>query len=309
MVSRRMGLQHIEAFRAVMISGSMTEAARRMHTSQPQISRLIAQLEEISQFALFDRSGSRLTATLDGARFFQEVENTFISLAGLETAVENIRSFGAGRLSVAAMPRLAGGLLTNIVARFKVDHPNVMVSIHSGSATAVHNWIASGLCDVGLAMLYRDALGIQTEPSFSADCVIILPHDHRLTKLPVITPTDLAGEAFISFPTGSPLRDHIDRIFTEAGVERRTVAESDLGSSVCALVAAGLGVSLINPMAAREESVNGRIAVRPFTPSVPVTMSLVYPPYEKRSRLVNVFAEYARRGMAEELARLGEPDH
>jgi hypothetical protein len=48
---------------------------------------------------------------VDGSRFFQEVEKTFIGLAGLEASAASIRSFGMGRLSVAAMPRLAGSLL------------------------------------------------------------------------------------------------------------------------------------------------------------------------------------------------------
>ena len=83
MAITRMGLRHIEAFRAVMMTGSMTAAARRVHTSQPHVSRLIAQLEAITQFPLFDRNGSRLTPTQDGSRFFQEVEKTFIGLAGM----------------------------------------------------------------------------------------------------------------------------------------------------------------------------------------------------------------------------------
>ena len=91
-----MSLRHIEAFRAVMVSGSMTEAARRMHTSQPQVSRLIGQLEKIAQFALFSRKGSRLTPTLDGTRFYKEVEKTFVGLAGLESAAAGIRVFSAG---------------------------------------------------------------------------------------------------------------------------------------------------------------------------------------------------------------------
>ena len=153
MAITRMGLRHIEAFRAVMMTGSMTAAARRVHTSQPHVSRLIAQLEAITQFPLFDRNGSRLTPTQDGSRFFQEVEKTFIGLAGLESAAASIRSFSASRLSVAAMPRLAGGLLARIVAAFKTEYPDVMVSIHSGNASAVHNWISSGFCDTGLAML------------------------------------------------------------------------------------------------------------------------------------------------------------
>jgi len=43
--------KQVEAFRAVMLSGSMTAAAEALHTSQPNISRLIAQLERLNGFS------------------------------------------------------------------------------------------------------------------------------------------------------------------------------------------------------------------------------------------------------------------
>lgn len=96
MAPRRMKMQHIEAFRAVMLTGSMTQAARQLHTSQPQISRLIGQLENLTRFPLFDRGSGRLVPTPDGARFFQEVEKAFVGLAGLEASAAGIRSAPAG---------------------------------------------------------------------------------------------------------------------------------------------------------------------------------------------------------------------
>ena len=55
-------------------------------------------------------------------------------------------------------------------------------------------------------------------------------------------------------------------MFKAAKVERQTVAEASLGSSVCALVGAGLGVALmINPLAAHEEYEANGVEVRPFT--------------------------------------------
>ena len=96
------------------------------------------------------------------------------------------------------MPRLAGGLLARIVAAFKTEYPDVMVSIHSGSASAVHNWISSGFCDTGLAMLSGEAPGIQVEPVMTMNCVAVLPKGHRLTKLKKLKPADFAGEPFIS---------------------------------------------------------------------------------------------------------------
>lgn len=305
MTTDRMSLRHIEAFRAVMVSGSMTEAARRMHTSQPQISRLIAQLEKIAQFALFVRKGSRLSPTLDGTRFYREVEKTFVGLAGLESAAAGIRAFSAGRLTVAAMPRLAGGLLARVVAQFKARHPDVMVSIQSGNAGAVHDWVSAGLCDIGLALLSEESSTVQVEPVLAMSCVAVLPRGHRLARFEVLDAGHFAGEPFISFSAGTALRKRVDQLFVDGEVPRVLVADASLGASICAMVGAGLGLSIVNPLAASEETRHGNIEVRPFSQQLPVTAALIYPPYDQRPRLVELFARYARQLILKELGRFG----
>ncbi|SDH35832.1 LysR substrate binding domain-containing protein [Variovorax sp. OV700] len=178
-----MTLKHIEAFRVVVQTGSMTEASRRLHTSQPQVSRLVSQLEAIIGFALFERSGTRLAPSLEGKRFFQEVEKAFAGLQGLESAASNIRTFGGDRLAVAAMARIAGGVLSQAVVRFKREHPETLVTIHSGAATTVDTSVSSGLCDLGLAILYGDdPPGMRVETLLSMDCVALLPGKHRLAR-------------------------------------------------------------------------------------------------------------------------------
>ncbi|MNV17328.1 DNA-binding transcriptional regulator LysR [compost metagenome] len=179
-----------------------------------------------------------------------------------------------------------------------------MVAIHSGNASTVHNWISSGFCDTGLAMLSGETPGIQVEPVLTMNCVAVLPRGHRLAKLKKLKPADFAGEPFIAFPSSTPLREKIDAVFKSAKVERQIVAEAGLGSSICALVGAGLGVALINPLAAREEYEANGVEVRPFSPAVAVTVALLYPPYHTRTRLVSVFSRYAHQLMQEEMADL-----
>jgi DNA-binding transcriptional LysR family regulator len=76
-----MNLKHIEAFRAVMLAGSMTAAAKELFTSQPNISRLITQLERETGLLLFQRSGVRLIPTSEGNAFFREVERAYVDCA------------------------------------------------------------------------------------------------------------------------------------------------------------------------------------------------------------------------------------
>jgi len=280
----------------------MTAAARVMHTSQPQVSRLISQLESITAFPLFERNGSRLSPTQDGVRFHREVERTFAGLAELESVAANIRSFRAERLSVAAMPRLAGDLLVKIVAEFHATHPDVVVSIHSGNAVDVREWIRSGFCDTGLALLTGQAAEIRVESISTLRCVAVLPKDHALCRMRKLKPAHFANQRFIS-PTGeSQLRSTIDDVFAAQHVPRQIVAEASLGSSVCALVRAGIGISLVNPLAARDEYLNGGIEVRPFTLDIPSEVTLLYPPYQAQTRLVNAFTQIARPVIRAEMA-------
>ena len=70
-----MNLRQLEAFRAVMLSGSVTQAAAALHISQPAVSKLLADLEYHLGFPLFVRSkGVALTVTPEADVFFHEVE-------------------------------------------------------------------------------------------------------------------------------------------------------------------------------------------------------------------------------------------
>lgn len=304
MAKRRMELRHIEAFRAVYLTRSMTEAAHRLHTSQPQISRLIAQLEEIVAFPLFQRNGSRLSTTAEGTRFSKNVEESFSGLAQLEVSAARIRAFSQSRLNVSAMPRLAGGMLARAVARFKVDFPDVLVAIHSGDAASVHAWISSGECAMGIAMLYGEARGVITRTITTVECVAILPAGHPLAERELLTPEDFDGQPIVSFPVGTTLRSRLDELFVHASAEPVMVAEASLGASVCALVAAGLGVSIINPLAAAEERHAATLVTRPFRPSITADVVLMFSENVEQTRLVEAFSGYMEIMVREEIAAI-----
>ncbi len=306
-MTNRMALRHIEAFNSVIRMGTMTGAAVALHTSQPQISRLIGQLEAIVQFKLFERNGSRLKPTLEGLRFHNEVRKTFDGLTTLEAAATNIRAFGTQRLSVAAMPRLAGGPMARAVASFKLAHPRVLVAIHSGDAQAVHRWVHSGFCDAGLAMLYdeeADAQDLQVEVLHRANFVVVLPPGHPLTQRRVVHARDLDGHSLVAAAQGSSLRQRCDRLLAEAGASCTITAEANLGSTVCALVAAGIGIGLINPLAAQDELRDARLEMRPFLPETSMSVALLYPTQVEQHRLVQTFAGSARGALLREFASL-----
>src|SRR6195952_1288590 len=78
-----MNQRQIEAFRLVMLRGSMTAAAEELGTSQPSISRLISELEASTGLALLPRNGGRIRATDAGSAFYREVDRSFVGIEKL----------------------------------------------------------------------------------------------------------------------------------------------------------------------------------------------------------------------------------
>ncbi|MGL6045164.1 MAG: LysR family transcriptional regulator, partial [Vogesella sp.] len=66
--------RHIEVFRAIMLSGSVTGAATLLRTSQPTVSRELARLEQLLGYALFQRDKGRLQATARALALYDEVQ-------------------------------------------------------------------------------------------------------------------------------------------------------------------------------------------------------------------------------------------
>ncbi|PLZ03153.1 LysR family transcriptional regulator [Burkholderia sp. WAC0059] len=288
-----MNLRQIEAFRAIMQYGSMTVAAKELHTSQPNVSRLIAQLERDAGLVLFERSGTRLVPTAEGDAFYREVERAFVGLKSLTYAAENIRNLGSGRLRIAAVPAVGLAFLPAVIGLYRQSRPGVTVSLHVNTSTTVEQWVASQYCDLGVVVYVGETANCDVEPLPDAGAVCVLPEDHRLAGRRAVNAKDLSGESFISLCHGDGTRTQVDRAFELAGIERKLGIEAQYGAICCEMVRHGLGVTLVHPLIARSHAGEG-LRVKPFRPTILHPTFLLFPPHRPRTRLTDEFVGLLR---------------
>lgn len=283
-----------------MITGSTTAAAEQLHTSQPNISRSIAQLEQAIGLKLFDRIPGKLFPSDDGRRFFKEVQRSFSGLRQLEDAAKRIRRFSGGSLTIAAVQMLALGVIPRTVKRFVRDYPEVNLSIHTGHSSAVTQWVDDQTCDIGLVSQLSETPGVESHFLYEVDAVCVLPRDHRLATMDVIVPKDLAGEPYISLPRNEYGYTAIDAVFDEFGINRQINLETSYSSITCSLVAQGLGVAIINPLAALDFR-QDEIVSRPFKPSIKHSAHLIHPTRKTDNRMISSFVATLRSVLQEDL--------
>ncbi|MGO4525454.1 LysR family transcriptional regulator [Microvirga sp. 2MCAF35] len=277
--------RQIEAFRMVMLTGSITAASEALFVTQPAVSRLVQGLEEATGLTLFKRRGNHIVPTPEATAFLAEVERSFVGLSRIGAFAQALRAQIAGTLRIAAMPALAGSILTRFAARFSTHRPDVHISISGIPSHLVTDAVASGQANFGYADGPLDRVGLEIE-TVPVAAVAIMPRSHRLAQHDRITPADLDGERFVGIGRGTLFRSRIDTAL--AGIPRTISLETPLSHIACLLVAEGGGVSLVDPYSAAEFLDKGIVA-KPFAPFIDAGFVALRAPQHSVSALAGTF--------------------
>ncbi len=295
--------RQIEVFRAVMATGHVTQAADRLGSSQPTLSRELARLEACLGMALFDRVRGRLRPTVRAMALLEEVERSFIGLDRIAATAAALRQFADGRLSVTCLPALAHALLPDAARRFLATHPKAGLSIVPAESPWLEQSLTEQRFDLGLVETRLAPAATRMQPLLQADEVAVLPEGHPLLVHSVLQPADFEGETFVSLAPSDPYRQTVDQMFEAQGVSRRMVVDAASAVSVCALVRQGLGVAIVNPLTALELSGSG-LQMRPLSISIAFHVGLVVPELRAPSPLAGAFEASLLEAAAALQARL-----
>lgn len=290
-------LRHIEVFRAVMTTGSVTEAADMLHTSQPTVSRELARLEYVTRLTLFERVRGRLRPTSQALQLFEEVQRSYFGLERIVGMAASLRDFEHGQLSIACLPAFSQSLLPPACKRFLERFPQVSISVTQQESPVLEEWLSAQRHDIGLTEVAHAPPATIVTPLVTLDEVCVLPDGHPLLAKAVLVPADFAGLPFVSLSLLDVYRQQLDDVFRQAGVERRLVLETHSAASVCAMVREGVGLAIVNPVTALDFAGQG-VTIRPFSVSVAFSIHLVKPAHRPHSTLVALFEEALREQAA-----------
>jgi DNA-binding transcriptional LysR family regulator len=284
-----MKIRQLEAMRAVVATGTTTQAAEIMGLTQSAVSRLISQLEDGLGFVLFDRHRGRLVITPEGQEFFNAAERILDEVDQIRDTADNIRAHGAGTLRIAAMPAIGTCMLPRPLKMLQDDHARLNVIVHLKTRSELQHAVADRQYDVGLATLPIADQGLVVEPLCRVRSVLIMPLGHPLARKRVISADDLAGEKFVSLSADTVMRYRTEELFTRLKIDRQLAVEAQSTILMGNLVELGLGVAVVHPFVA--EHFAGKVEIRPFEPAIEVSYGLVFPEGARRLRVVDSLAE------------------
>ncbi|MDT7630650.1 MAG: hypothetical protein QOI50_2580 [Pseudonocardiales bacterium] len=256
-------LRALECLVAVADSGSITQAARLLHSSQPAVSHQLAVLERETRTILVRREPRGVTLTPAGRAAIGDARRAVEAAAA---AVRSARAAGeavGGVLRLACAQSLSVPLLAPVIRRWHRRYPQVAITLREASVIDEFlGFIDSGEVDVAVV----PAPVPNRYPTIAVadeEIVLTAPTGHRLARQPTVRLLDLDGAPLVHFAPENGLSAWLDRSFTNAGVRPEPVMRTSVTTAAPQLAAAGLGVA-VSPVSAVSAGFPG--AVRSFSP-------------------------------------------
>ncbi|MGQ0708745.1 MAG: LysR family transcriptional regulator [Rhodoferax sp.] len=268
--------RHLALFRAVMLHGSLSRAAEALGSSQPTLSRDLARLEQLLGYTLFERVRSRLRPTERAFALMQEVERSYQGLERVAQRALELRHHSATPLRVGCLPALAQALLPAALARLAQQAPLQQVLVEPLESPWLEQAASEQRLDLAVGECTEAPTGTHWQSLLQAQEVAVLPRSHALARKAVLAPQDFANQPFVSLAATDPYRVAIDALFARHGVVRQLRVETASAVAVCALVAQGLGLGIVNPLTARALAPTG-LVVRPLSEPIPFRLGLLLP--------------------------------
>ena len=242
-----MELKQLRIFLAVAEELHFGRAAERLHMAQPALSAHVRGLEDRLGVKLFERTTRSVSLTRAGEVFLPEAKATISQAKAAEEAARAIGGGGGDLLKIGGVDSATAGILPQVVRTFRRGHNIIELKVFELlSAPALHG-LANRTLDIAFVRIAPKEDFLAHRFVFSEPIVAALPADH-----PAASHSKISLETVASEPLVIPARSHrpilfdvIQDHFAKSDLSPRILQEANERHMIIAMVAAGLGVSLV----------------------------------------------------------------
>jgi len=260
-----MKLQQLRYLRAVIDNGlNMTQAADRLATSQPGVSKQLKMLEQELGLSLFVRKGRSLASlTAEGEEVARRAARILREVEAIRGISPNLYSEASGRLSIGTTHTQARYVLPDVIACFRVQYPEVTLDLHQGTSEQLAEMAEKRLVDFVIASESRHRFPeLVVLPCFRWDRIVLVPQGHALGSLQrPPTLEELAAYPLVTYVFNFDGGSSLKQAFAARGLEPQVAFTARDADVIKTYVERGLGIGIVASMAWSAEAQDGLVAL------------------------------------------------
>lgn len=297
-----MRLRHIEVFNAVMLTGSVSGAARLINVTQPAVSRTLAHAELQLGFALFQRSKGRLTPSTEALTLYPHIERLFAQLDEVKRLAANLKTGNSAKaLRILTVLALSYEILPQAIKLFRVKHADVDISVKALHSPQIVSALALQEADVGFLFSPTAHPALVQEHLADGRMVCVVPKGMLAAswvKRGSVALADLGPAPVIGLDVLDPVGRSLNQACHDAGVGLRHTLTVQTYHSALALAHHGLGIAMVDSCTAVSADLT-RVDVLALEPRLPVPIKAVRPAGQPSSVVVKAFVRCFQQALTQ----------
>lgn len=238
-------LIELETFLAVLELGSFSQAAVKLHVSQPSVTGRIRRIEDTLKTRLLIRTTRRVEATPAGQRLYDQAQLALRDLRSLLSEFRSAAEDARQRVVLAATPMIAAVMMPQLIHGFTSRYPDVEVQLRDLPYEEVVRLIESGSADLGMVAFDDDSARLMFQPLMEEDMLLVVPATHPLAGAGEIAVADIARLPLMLLERYSRLKAELMREMENAGLPFRPVQEIANLTTLLGMVDAGNGATFL----------------------------------------------------------------
>ena len=250
-------------FREVARTGSVNQAAQRLHVAASAVSRQLAKLEDGLGVVLFERQARGMALTEAGTRLLAHANAQTAQALELVDQLHGLSAQGALRVRVACTEGFAASFLPTVMADFRAAHPQVQLQLQVALPQEVSALASRGEADLALKYSMAPEKGLQVLHSTLAPLYAIMPAQHPLARQRSVSVADVVRYPLLLGASGITGRQLFDLSCAVQGLRYTPAVESNFSSALLPLLS-GQDVALASYLTAARWVEAGVLAARPF---------------------------------------------
>ncbi|UDY84290.1 LysR family transcriptional regulator [Vibrio diabolicus] len=292
-----MNLRQLEVFYAIMQAGTVSGAARLLHVSQPNVTRVLAHTEQQLSFALFERVKGRLVPTQEAKALLPEAEKVYQQLGQFRSLTNKVKQ-GTQHLRVGAPPVLAAHLLAPTVALLSKEH-----GISFELLTANRDELCSGLLkhelDVAIAFGEETPPAIMGHVLLKENLALIAPKSAAIPVEKTVILEELISHdlPIIGLDSRDPLGLLLHQTLSARDEHYQHAITVRSYSAAAELVKNEAGFAIVDPWTAKQYCQDDAVSLHALAPNMSFSVSILFAEHTPQSIATKQFITALKQQM------------
>jgi len=284
----------LKAFLLAVEAGSFTHAADRLGVTQPSLTALIQDLEDVLGVRLFERTTRAIALTTAGQDFLARIRRPVADLEEAYRSMQDLAAARRGAIVLGALPSTSLTLVPPTLGALRQLHPALQIRVVEAHNDELISMLRTNQIEFALATVLEAAADLDFEPVLADAFFAVYPPGHPVGDIPSLSWVDLAPLDLILLSQGSSARSQFDRAIRDTGAPAGLRYDVTHMTTATHLVHQGLGITLLPRLALPALPLNGLLSRPLAEDSARRTIGLLHRRDRHLSPAARAFAEQLR---------------